>query len=87
MHSIAPWETETVVTAWAKADARRELREADEALDSARAALLGLAADTQWRSEGVRAMQDAIDDLARRTGAVGITVRFSVRQVEAVALP
>ncbi|WP_091228120.1 hypothetical protein [Microbacterium sp. 3J1] len=87
MHSIAPWEAETVVTAWAKATVRQDLHDAIEALDSARASLSGLADDTEWHSDGVRAMQQSFDDLQRRTGAVAAAVRFREQEVVGVPIP
>lgn len=87
MPSIAPWETPTVVTAWARASALRELRDAIEALDSARAILWGLVQDTGWHSDGVRAMQQSMDDLQRRTGAVAAAARFREYEVAGTPIP
>ncbi|WP_157559927.1 hypothetical protein [Microbacterium sp. H83] len=87
MHSIAPWETETVVTAWAKSAARRHLREAIDALDDARVRLIGLAEDTEWHSDGVRAMHEKLSDLQRRTAAVAGSVRFRQSEIEGVPIP
>lgn len=87
MHSIAPWETDTVIAAWAQAAARRELRDAVDALDAVRAAMIGLGADTGWHSDGVRALQESLDDLQWRTGAVAASVRLREVEVAGVALP
>lgn len=87
MHSIAPWETPTVVTAWAKSAALRELRDAIDALDSARSSLVGLAADTEWHSDGVRAMQQSLDDLQRRAGVLAGALRFREQEIVAVPIP
>lgn len=67
MHSIALAQTGAAETAWARAQALAALRTAVEALDDVRASLAVLTSDTDWHSDGVRAMQSALEDL--RLGA------------------
>ncbi|QDE36306.1 hypothetical protein FIV50_16860 [Microbacterium foliorum] len=67
MYSFALAQTGAAETAWAKAQVLAALRTAVEALDDVRASLAVLTSDTDWHSDGVRAMQDALEDL--RLGA------------------
>lgn len=69
MYSFALAQTGAAEVEWAKAQAARDLDTAATALDDARAALTGLAADTEWDSGGVRAMHEAIADFERRASA------------------
>lgn len=68
MYTFALAQTGAAESTWAKARAAHDLDTAIDAFDDARASLIGLAADTQWHSDGVRAMHDAIADFERRTG-------------------
>lgn len=67
MYSFALAQTGAAENAWAKAQAQAALQSAIDALDDARASLAVLTSDTDWHSDGVRAMQESIDDLRRRS--------------------
>lgn len=67
MYSIALPQTGSADGAWAKAQAVAALGTAADALDDVRASLAVLASDTDWHSDGVRAMQESLDDLRVRT--------------------
>lgn len=67
MYSIALPQTGSADGAWAKAQAVAALGTAVDALDDVRASLAVLASDTDWHSDGVRAMQESLDDLRVRT--------------------
>lgn len=67
MYSIALTHTGTAEGAWAKAQAVAALGTAVDALDDVRASLAVLASDTDWHSDGVRAMQQSLDDMRVRT--------------------
>lgn len=67
MYSFALAQTGAAETAWARAQTLAALRTAVEALDDVRASLAVLTSDTDWHSDGVRAMQRSLDDL--RQGA------------------
>lgn len=67
MHSFPLAQTGAAESAWAKAQALAALHTAIEALDDARASLAVLTSDTDWHSDGVRAMQESLDDLRRES--------------------
>jgi nicotinamide riboside kinase len=67
MYSFALAQPGAAETVWAKAQALAALHSAIEALDDARASLAVLTSDTDWHSDGVRAMQESLEDL--RLGA------------------
>ena len=67
MYSIALPQTGSADGAWAKAQAVAALGTAVDALDDVHASLAVLASDTDWHSDGVRAMQESLDDLRVRT--------------------
>lgn len=86
MNSIALMQMSAAEAEWAKSQAGRELRAAVEALDDARASLRALADDTAWRSEGVRAMHDALGDYGRRARAEASDTRGRVSEVAGIDL-
>lgn len=86
MNSIALLQMSAAEVEWAKTQAGRELRSAVEALDDARASLSSLAADTAWRSAGVRAMHDALGDYGRRARAEASETRGRVAEVAGIDL-
>lgn len=86
MNSIALMQMSAAEAEWAKSQAARELRAAVEALDDARASLRALADDTAWRSEGVRAMHDALGDYGRRARAEASDTRVRVSEVAGIDL-
>lgn len=67
MYSIALPQTGSADGAWAKAQAVAALGTAVDALDDVGGSLAVLASDTDWHSDGVRAMQESLDDLRVRT--------------------
>ncbi|WP_144875307.1 hypothetical protein [Microbacterium sp. 1.5R] len=52
---------------WALAQALADVRAAGAALDDAAGDLFVLSRDTEWRSDGVTALCDALGDLTTRT--------------------
>ncbi len=84
MHSFALAQTGTAETAWAKARVLAALRIAVEALDDVRASLAVLTADTDWHSDGVRAMQHSLDDLRRRTRVEASEMRSRESEAERI---
>lgn len=81
MYTFALAQTGAAEITWAKARAAYEIDTAVDALDDARASLVGLAADTRWDSDGVRAMRDAIADFERRTGVEASAARSRASEV------
>ena len=86
MNSIAVTQMSAAEAEWAKTQAAHELRVAVDALDDARAALRGLAADTAWQSDGLRAMHDALADYGTRTHVEASETRGRVREVAGIDL-
>ncbi|MFJ2544214.1 hypothetical protein [Microbacterium sp. NPDC087589] len=84
MYSFALAQTGAADTAWARAQALAALRTAVEALDDVRASLAVLTADTDWHSDGVRAMQDALEDLRRRTRPEASEMRSRESEAERI---
>ncbi|WP_194762253.1 hypothetical protein [Microbacterium sp. UFMG61] len=84
MNSIALTQMSAAEAEWAKNQAARELRAAVDALDDARASLRGLADDTAWQSDGVRAMHDALADYGRRTHAEASDTQGRVHEVAGI---
>ena len=73
-------------TAWAKAHAAAALGTAVEALDDVRAALAVLASDADWHSDGVRAMQESLEDLRVNTRVEASETRSRESEVERAVL-
>jgi len=86
MNSIALTQMSAAEAEWAKNQAARDLRTAVDALDDARASLRGLAADTTWQSDGIRAMHDALADYGRRTHVESSDTQGRVREVAGIDL-
>nr|WP_201470660.1 hypothetical protein [Microbacterium hydrocarbonoxydans] len=86
MNSIALMQMSAAEAEWAKTQAGRDLRAAVESLDDARASLRALADDTAWRSEGVRAMHDALGDYGRRAQVEATDTRGRVSEVVGIDL-
>lgn len=84
MYSSALAQTDSAEATWAKAQALAALHTAIDALDDIRASLAGLASDTDWHSDGVRAMQESIDDLRGRTRAEASEARSRESEVERI---
>ncbi|KQR40119.1 hypothetical protein ASF80_12460 [Microbacterium sp. Leaf159] len=82
MYSFALAPTGTADAAWAKAQAVAALGTAVDALDDVRAALAVLASDTDWHSDGVRAMQESLDHLRVSTRAEASETRSRESEVE-----
>lgn len=82
MYSFALAPTGSADTAWAKAQAVAALGTAVDALDDVRASLAVLASDTDWHSDGVRAMQESLDELRVRTRAEASEMRSRESEVE-----
>lgn len=86
MYSIALPQTGSADGAWAKAQAVAALGTASDALDDIRALLAVLASDTDWHSDGVRAMQESLDDLRVRTRIEASETRSREYEVEGADL-
>lgn len=84
MHSLMNTETGAVDDTWARLAALRELRAAMGALEDAGALLVGLIEDTRWRSDGVRALQESLEEMQRLASGHLATVRGKVWQLEGV---
>lgn len=84
MYSFALAQTGAADTAWAQFCAVAALRSAVEALDDVRASLAVLTADTDWHSDGVRAMQHSLDDLRRRTRVEASEMRSRESEAERI---
>lgn len=84
MYSFALAQTGAAETAWAKAQVVAALRTAVDAFDDARASLAVLASDTDWHSDGVRAMQSALDELRRGTRAEASDARDRESEAERI---
>ncbi|APH46416.1 hypothetical protein BMW26_16810 [Microbacterium sp. 1.5R] len=84
MYSFALAQTGAADTAWAQSRAVAALRSAVEALDDVRASLAVLTADTDWHSDGVRAMQHSLDDLRRRTRVEASEMRSRESEAERI---
>lgn len=82
MYSFALAQTGAADSAWAKAQAVAALGTAVDALDDVRASLAVLASDTDWHSDGVRAMQESLDDLRVGTRAAASETRSREAEVE-----
>jgi len=80
MHSFAIAESGTSADAWACLQAASAVDEAISAMNAAGAAIVGLTVDTEWQSDGVRALHDT---LAAFQTAAGVEVgRLSSRAWE-----
>lgn len=86
MNSLALMQMSTAEAEWAKSQAARDLRAAVDALDDAGASLRGLVDETAWRSDGIRAMHDALGDYGRRTWAEASDTRGRVSEVVGIDL-
>ena len=86
MYSSALAHAGTADGAWAKAQAVAALGTAVDALDDVRASLAVLASDTDWHSDGVRAMQESLDDLRVRTRVEATETRSRETEVERAEL-
>ncbi|MEV7610368.1 hypothetical protein AB0N61_12885 [Microbacterium sp. NPDC089320] len=84
MHSLALAQTGAADAAWAKTQTLAALRSAVEALDDARASLAVLTADTDWHSDGVRAMQHSLEDLRRGARIEASEIRSRESEVERI---
>lgn len=82
MYSFAIAEAGASNQLWAIFQAGRELRAAVAALDDAGGSLLTLSTDTQWHSDGMRALQRKLDEFAGRTSAESGEVRDRAHEVE-----
>lgn len=68
MHSFTHAEAGVSEALWAQVSALQDVRSAMTALDTAGAALVGLVDDSDWRSDGVRALNELLRRLTERTG-------------------
>lgn len=68
---------------WFRLGARRALREAQDALDEAGILLMPLIGETDWRSDGVRALHDELRRLQEEVGALGVQLRAREWELEA----
>ncbi|WP_136055853.1 hypothetical protein [Microbacterium sp. K24] len=84
MHSLMNIETGAVDDAWARLAALRDLRAAMSALDDACALLVGLIDDSRWRSDGVRALHELLEEMLRLASGHAATVRGKVWALEGV---
>lgn len=84
MYSFAFAQTGAANTGWAKAQTLAALRAAVEALDDVRAALAILTSDTDWHSDGVRAMQQSLDDLRGSTRVEASEMRTRESEAERI---
>ncbi|WP_223622992.1 hypothetical protein [Microbacterium sp. EST19A] len=85
MHPLMNIETGTVDDAWARLAALRELRAAMGALEDAGASLVGLVDDTTWRSDGVRALHELLEEMQRLASGHLFTLRAKTWELEGVA--
>lgn len=69
---------------WAWIVARREIESAIAALDEAGAALLTLVADSDWQSDGVRALHALLSDLRSRASAELASLFERERELERI---
>lgn len=80
MYSIAIAEAPSSDALWAWFSAGADLRDAFAALESAGAELLLLADDTAWRSKGLQALNERLEEFRDRSAAeLG---RVNLRQSE-----
>ncbi|WP_311258118.1 hypothetical protein [Microbacterium sp. WCS2018Hpa-9] len=86
MYSFALAQTGAAETAWAKAQAVAALHSAVDALDEARASLAVLTSDTDWHSDGVRAMQHSLDELRRGARVEASEMRSRESEAERIGL-
>lgn len=85
MHSLMNIEIGVVDDPWARLAALRELRAAMSALDDACASLVGLLDDSRWRSDGVRALHERLEEMLHLASGHEATIRGQVWQLEGVA--
>lgn len=69
MHTFEIVGTGASDAAWARSQALREIRAAVDAVNAAAAVLVRLTVDTEWDSDGVRALHQALVEFAGRTSA------------------
>lgn len=86
MYSLALAHTGAADATWAKAQTVAALRTAVDALDDARASLALLASDTEWHSDGVRAMRDSLADLRQRTRPESVQTRSRESEAEQIVV-
>lgn len=84
MYSIAIAEAGASNQLWAVFQAGSELRAAAAALDDAGGSLRTLSTDTQWHSDGVRALHQKLDEFAARTSTESVEARDRALEVEGV---
>lgn len=84
MHPLMRSETGTVDDPWARLAAIRELRSAMGSLDDACAALVGLVADTNWQSDGVRALHELLEETRRLANGYAWVLRGQAGKLESV---
>ena len=85
MHSLMNVETVVVDDAGPRLAALRELRTAMGALEEACAALVGLVDESNWQSDGVRALHELLAELQRLANGHLGAVRGKVWELEGVA--
>lgn len=84
MYSFALAQSGAAETAWAKAQVLAAIRSAADALDGARASLALLAPDTDWHSDGVRAMQDSLEELRHASRVEASEMRSRESEAERI---
>ncbi|MFJ4223341.1 hypothetical protein [Microbacterium sp. NPDC089695] len=70
--------------AWAVLHALALLRAAGAELDDAAPVLIAVRADSQWRSDGVEALQETIQELLSRTRAASAGLADRVSELQRV---
>lgn len=84
MYSFAMAGAGSSEALWAWFAARREIESAIAALDEAAAALVALVADSDWQSDGVRALHALLSDLRSRASAQIASLSERARELERV---
>lgn len=79
--STGSWSADEL---WARYAAAQALDDAISCLEQAGAALSPLVAQSDWRSRGVRALHDLLDELVTRTSAEITGLRTRAWELEAV---
>jgi len=85
MSSSATTGTASFEEMWARYHAQQALTAAIDALDAAGAALVSLTADTQWSSDGVRALNQMLGDTQAAAGAEAAQLRTRSWELEQAA--
>lgn len=85
MISIAPVDTLPSDFTWPLLQALGFARGARASLDDAAVELLGLAADTQWHSDGVAALRESVGALREGTHAASADVEERIHELERVS--